>query len=273
MASSDTNPDDKGTILTTLVRGLSVLEVVASSNGTATAKAISRSLGLKSSTCYHLLRTLRARRYVVRTPEGYWDIGPQAGSLSHRVQSRSGPQPELASVLTRLHNRTAETVYITGWFHNQIVIQQFLDGGQALRVHTLDVGYGENLHARASCHAVLAFLPPEQVEVMFSGISMAQLTSNTVTSYEQLIETLVRVRQQGYALDLEAFAEGVCCVSAPFFDQRNLPAGSLTVSIPKNRFDARADFLIGAVRESALMATAFLETGRLTAPVRARTAS
>lgn len=258
--------DKQGTVLTTLARGLSLLEAISSSDGTATAKSLSRALGLKTSTCYHLLRTLRAQRYVVRTREGYWDIGPQAGSLSHRIQLRSGPAPELASILTRLHNRTTETVYIGGWFHDQIVLQQFIDGRQALRVHTLDVGYGENMHARASCRAVLAFLPPERVQVMFSGVSLQALTPSTVTSFDEIVRRLTQVHRQGYAVEMEEFSEGVCCASAPFFDRNDHPAGSFTVSAPRSRFEARSELLICAVRESALMATTFLQSGRLVPP-------
>lgn len=271
-AGAEVGAVDEQVILTTLARGLRLLEAVTSSGGCVTAKSLSRSLGLKPSTCYHLLRTLRAEGYVVRTKDGFWDIGPRASSLASRIGKRSGPAPELSSILTRLHNRTNETVYIAGWFQNQIVLQQFFEGSQALRVHMLDVGYSQNMHARASCRAILAFLPPEQVEVMFSGVGLQPLTASTVRTFDDLLGRLAVVRRQGYAVEVEEFADGICCVSAAFFDCVDAPAGSFTVATPRRRYEARSGALVNAVRESAVMATAFLQTGRLALPGRLCTA-
>ncbi|GGM68588.1 IclR family transcriptional regulator [Dactylosporangium sucinum] len=267
-AEAAADPAPAQTTLTTLTRGLEVLEVIASSDGTATAKYVARVCGLKPSTCYHLLRTLRALGYVVRTRDGLWDLGPQAGRLSRRIQLRSGPSPELAAILTGLHNRTGESAYIGGWFNHQFVLQHLIEGRQSLRVDTLDIGYTGDMHARASCLSVLAFLPPEQAEVMFTDAPLRALTAATLTTEASLRERLTRIRRQGYAVDLEEYAEGVCCASAPFFDQQGTPAGSLTVSAPRSRFDARADFLVTCVRESAILASAFLQGGRLARPGR-----
>jgi IclR family acetate operon transcriptional repressor len=259
-------------VLTTLARGLRLLEAVTSAGGHVTAKSLSRSLGLKPGTCYHLLRTLRAEGYVVRTSDGFWDVGPRASSLASRIGKRSGPVPELSSILSRLRNRTNETVYLAGWFQNQIVLQQFFEGGQALRVHLPDVGYRDNLHARASCRVILAFLPPEQVAVMFSGVELRPLTVSTVRTFDDLLGRLAVVRRQGYAVEVEEFADGICCVSAAFFDADDAPAGSFTVATPASRYQVSGGALVNAVRESAVMATAFLQTGRRAFPEPLRTA-
>jgi IclR family transcriptional regulator, acetate operon repressor len=259
-------------ILTTLARGLRLLETVTSSGERATAKSLCRSLGLKPSTCYHLLRTLRAEGYVIRTKDGFWDVGPRANSLASRIGKRSGPAPELSSILTRLRDRTNDTVYLAGWFQNQIVLQQFFEGSQALRVRLPDVGYSENMHARASCQVILAFLPPEQVAVMFSGAELRPLTVSTVRTFDDLLGRLAAVRRQGYAVEVGEFADGICCVSAAFFDCAGAPAGSFTVATPTYRYQISGGALVNAVRESAVMATAFLQTGRLSLPEPLRTA-
>jgi IclR family acetate operon transcriptional repressor len=262
-AQAAVEPRGARTTLTTLTRGLQVLEVIASSDGTATAKFIARTLELKPGTCYHLLRTLRAQGYAVRTKDGLWDLGPQAASLSRRIQLRSGPSPELLSILAGLHDRTGESAFVGGWFNDQFVIQHFIEGRHSLRVATLDVGYAAEMHARASCLSVLAFLPPEQAEVMFADVPLRALTAATLTTEAALRERLARIRTQGYAVDLEEYADGVCCASAPFFDQQRAPVGALTVSAPRSRFDARAHFLVTSVRESAMIASTFIRTGRL----------
>src|SRR5689334_1241192 len=86
------------TVLQTLARGLGVLEAVAERNGTATPKSLARQLGIKQSTCYHLLRTLRAEGYVVRLPGGHFDIGPRGSTLGKHLTARTGPAPEVSAI-------------------------------------------------------------------------------------------------------------------------------------------------------------------------------
>ncbi|WP_131735459.1 IclR family transcriptional regulator [Actinomadura roseirufa] len=257
---------DAPTVLHTLDRGLQVLEAVAAVDGTATAKVLSRQLGIKIGTCYHLLRTLVATGYLVRLAGGGYDVGPRAASLSRHLQRRAGPLPGLSVILTRLHNKTKETSYISGWYHGTPVLQHYLTGAQALRVGTLDVGYSGNMHARASCKAILAFLPTEQVATMFEGVPLDALTPRTITDFDSLTVELARVRHRGYALDLEEYASGVSCVAAPFFNGAGTPAGTFTVSVPVSRFTERQALLTREVREAASMATTLLRTGRLVVP-------
>jgi IclR family acetate operon transcriptional repressor len=251
---------ESGTLVT-LLRGLSVLEEVAAAGGATTAKAISRKLGINLGTTYHLLRTLRASGYIVRLHGGQYDVGASSSALSRRLQLRCGPPPELSPLLVRLHNRTQETAYLCGWYHGTIMLQQYIAGQRALIVRNLEAGYSGNMHARASCKAVLAFLPEKQVATMFSGLDLPRVGPKTVDSYEELVESLTQTRRQGYALDLEEFAEGVCCISAPFFGADDAPLGSFTVSVPISRFQTSQTKLIADTREVAVMATNLFRTG------------
>ncbi|MEW2514790.1 IclR family transcriptional regulator [Streptomyces sp. NPDC046870] len=265
---SDDDNDERHTLLRTLDRGLRVLETVAAGDGSATAKVLSRQLDIKIGTCYHLLRTLVVGGYVVRLSGGRYDVGPKAASLSRHLQRRSGPSPELAVVLARLHARTQETSYLAGWYHGSLVLQHYLTGAHTLHVAALDVGYSAHTHARASCRAVLAHLPPEQVAVMYEGLQLAPLTPHTITDFEQLTVELAAVRRQGYAIEREEFTPGVACVSAAFFKEDGAPAGAFAVAVPVSRFDERRDQLVVGVREAASMATSLLRTGRLGVPAR-----
>ncbi|GII34812.1 IclR family transcriptional regulator [Planotetraspora mira] len=251
------------TVLRTLERGLHVLEAVAAADGTATAKMLSRQLGLKPGTCYHLLRTLLAGGYVVRLPSGRYDVGHRAASLNRHLQRRSGPSPELAVILTRLHNKFNEVSFVSGWNHGTLTLQHYISGQGTLGVGDLDVGYTGHMHARASCKSVLAFLPEEQVAAMFRGVELDAVTPHTIVDHDELIVELAQVRRRGYAVDREEFSAGVCCLSAPFFDETGSPTGSFTVSVPAARFQERQAALTTAVREAASTATGLLRAGHL----------
>lgn len=258
-------------VLSTLKRGLDVLELLARSDQDLPAKRIARELGIKQPTTYHLLRTLRATGHVSRLAGGAFVLGPRSAALARRIQQRSGPSPELAALLTRVHMKTEETSYICGWYHGTIFLQQYITGNHALTIRGLDVGYSGNMHARASCKAILAYLPQEQVRLMFENVELRSLTPRTTTTYAGLVRDLAVIRARGLAIDYEEFQEGVCCMAVPFFDCSGHPAGSFTVSLPVTRFSAKQAILKNTLTEAATMATNLLraretveESGELT---------
>ncbi|AQW48460.1 IclR family transcriptional regulator [Streptomyces violaceusniger] len=264
---SDSGVDGK-TLLRTLERGLKMLEAIADYEGGATAKELSSTLDIKLGTCYHLLRTLVTNGYVSRLSSGRYGIGHRVNSLSRRLQERPGfypgPSPYLSALLDRLNARTHETSSLSGWVNGRFVLQRSVPGPRGLRIRNLEIGYADDLHARASSKAVLAFLHKEQIADMFPGVTLKARTRNTITDYDELLGEFARVRRRGYALDLEEFSWGTCCISAAFFDQSRIPRGSFSVSVPRARFHAaRAAALVRQVQEVAALASDLLRARKI----------
>ncbi|WP_432974761.1 IclR family transcriptional regulator [Dactylosporangium sp. CA-233914] len=251
------------TVLTTLIRGLRVLELIAGGAGKATAKSVQADLGLKQATVYHLLRTLRSSGHIVRLKGGFYDVGPGSLTLGRSLAVRTTAPTEIMMLLARLHNKTHETCYLSGWHHGAIVLQHYLSTPHSMAISRLDVGYTYNMHARASCRAVLAFLSENDIERMFEGVALQRLTPKTVADYDALLVTLAAIRSKGYAIEQEEFQEGACCIAAPFFDRHLYPRGSFTVSVPVERFNSDGISVVHAVRESAIMATNLFTRGIL----------
>ena len=62
-------------------------------------------------------------------------------------------------------------------------------------------------------------------------------TAQTITSRAKLEREIEAVRKQGYALDLEEFAENLCCVSVPVRDPADgAIAAAVSIAMPKLRF-------------------------------------
>lgn len=261
------------TTLQTLSRGLAMLEAIAAADGAATAKTLSRALGLQKSTCYHLLRTLQHEGFIVRLPHGTYAVGGRGARLGRAVVQRTGPDPAvLSAMLARLQHVTRETVYISGWRHGIIALQEWIPGPRMLSVGNLDIGYTGNLHARASCKAILAHLPPSEAEAMLPGGRYESLTANTICTWPEYASELMRVKKQGYAVDDEEFEAGVMCISSAFFGADGTPAGAFTVAAPASRARTDMTFLSTRVRDTADRATAFLRLEATRLPISPGTA-
>lgn len=246
------------TTLSTLERGLEVLDFIAA-NGPVNAKQIAKEARIRQGTCYHILRTLVATGHVTRLDDGEYEPGPRAFSTARQVQVRVSVAPELNVILARLHNITnGETTYISRWQDAAVILQNYIAGTQATNVAKLEVGFGGDLHARASSKAIVSHLPNDQIESLFKGVPLAQVTPATITDYDELRVELAQVKRQGYAIDRGEFATGVHCVAASFLDPSGLPVGAYTVSVPSERFEKTKPKLISAVLEASAMATRFL---------------
>lgn len=245
-------------VLLSLKRGLRMLEVIATSHGSATAKWLSKETRIKIGTCYHILRTLEDEGYVVRLPGGRFGLGSRVAFLHDNFRAHLAPQPELLESLSRLHEETGETSYISGWYGDNIVLQRYIDGTHAVHVRSLEIGYAGFAHARASGKAILAFLPEDRIRSYLSVHRMPRRTNNTIIDADRFVDHLRIVAHQGYAVDLEEFADGVSCVSATIFDRTEFPVGAYTISMPSGRYNERLNQVTSAVKKAAIQASVSL---------------
>jgi IclR family transcriptional regulator, acetate operon repressor len=237
--------------LSTLQRGLRVLEAVAAEHGQITAKQLSKSTGITQGTCYHVLRTLQEEGYVTRLPGGHYELNGRVAFLQDSLRSRLTPDLKVLAIMRDLHEAVNETTCVCGWYREQIVVQWYLEPRRALHARSLEIGYVDNAHARASTKAMLAFLPETYVRAYFASRSLPKLTANTITDIDGLLCSLAKAARRGCAIDREEMAKGVCCIGAPYFDSRAFPVGAYGLSAPTDRFDENYDHLVDAVIAAA----------------------
>ena len=245
-------------VLLSLKRGLRILETIATSHGSATAKWLSKETRIKIGTCYHILRTLEDDGYVVRLPGSRFGLGSRVAFLHDNFRAHLAPSPDLLETLSKLHEQTGETSYISGWYGDNIVLQRYIDGTHAVHVRSLEIGYAGFAHARASGKAILAFLPEDRLRSYLSIQRMPRRTANTIIDADQFVQHLRQVARQGYAVDQEEFADGVSCVAATIFDRTEFPIGAYTISMPSGRYAERLPLITAAVKKAAIQASVSL---------------
>lgn len=249
--------DDRG-ILLTLEKGLRVLENVASNQGQATAKSLSEAEGIHIGTCYQVLRTLQLQGYVERFPGGRYGLGQRLGFLLDRFEADTAPPVAVLDVLRELHADLDESVYISLRQGSKIAIAAQLEGTKAVRVGPLQVGYSGYSHARATSKCFLAFTDPDELGIFVDREGLEPLTQATITEWTGLLDDLQRIRDRGYALDVEEFQEGVGCIGTVLINGDGVAVGALGISVPVDRFRRSQDTLIQAAQDAGRKASAAL---------------
>jgi DNA-binding IclR family transcriptional regulator len=91
------------------------------------------------------------------------------------------------------------------------------------------------VHCTSLGKTILAHLPEEKLQTIFTGSKLPQRTPNTITSVQLLQEDLARTKERGYAFDDEENELGIRCLGAPIFNHRGEVLYAVSISGPRDR--------------------------------------
>jgi DNA-binding IclR family transcriptional regulator len=272
--------DDKGDILQSVQRALSVLNLIAAHPQGLSARQISHALDLNISTCYHILNTLVTSGYLDRPPQQQiYLLGPQIpllnnsfvqGVASQGVPASSdhnGMTAELApslfvshlrSVLFRLTEQTQEPSYLACWHYNEVMLLAIVEAPQAPKLTELYVGYQGPAHCHALGKVLLAYSDPAFVDRYLDTHPLTSVGPNTIVQRLKFQDELNGIVRQGYSIDREEFGSNVYCIAAPVFASHGEVVAALAISLSGLTFSRRAEWLIAQVTRAANHARAEL---------------
>lgn len=237
------------TLISSVVRALSLLDAVGDAGAPVTAKRLSRATGIPLATTYHLLRTLVHEGYLARSPDGYV-LGDHAWVLGHRAKLAGPPRARTHPILDQLRQDAGAAAYLAVIDDGEVVLTDIADAPATPRVD-LWVGFHEAAHATALGKAVLAALPARDRVDYLHRHALADLTPHTITDRRRLLAELDAHR--GTALDEEEYALGTACLAMTV----RSPAltAAVAVSVPARQAHAlahRVPALRRAARQVAL---------------------
>jgi len=209
-------------------RVVALLDSLGHAERPLSVRELSSAVGLPRPTIYRLLHTLTARGFLVASDSRY-AIGPRvlwlAGRRLQQIELRAAGRPHLVE----LARRTGETAHLAVLEQGQVVYIDKVESGGPLRMAST-VGAIMPAHCTALGKAMLAFLPPTQLQEILRTHGLPRRTANTITDPTHLMAELAAVRARGYAIDNVENEEGIRCVGAPIVDHRGQVAGAISVS-------------------------------------------
>jgi DNA-binding IclR family transcriptional regulator len=228
-------------------RAAALLEAIAGSAGPRTAPELAELCGLNRSTAWRLLATLEEEGLVDRDPaSNRYSIGPAATRLA---AAATDSLPRAARPhLEELSRRTGETVSLAVPRRLQLV---YVDQVQAPHVMAADwLGRAVPLHATSTGKALLATLPPEELDAALTQ-SLLPFTDSTITDPAELREELARTRRRGYAVSRGELEAALWGASAPVRDREQRAIAVVSVWGAEARLKGRLDELGRAAAATA----------------------
>lgn len=259
--------DRYGRTLKTARAVLQVLKILARSGDGVRAEDIARSLGKSTPTATYLLNSLCREGFAQRGRDGRYRLAEPLDDL-HPPDAGG----DLSAATEELYDRTNERTYLATADDHDVTVHESR-GRQGLpTVPGLRAHIGGQAHAVAVGKAVLAHAGPEAIDRYRDRYGLEAFTPATISGVTELERELATVRERGFAVDREEFAEGFCCIAAPLFDADGALCGALALSTTVTRFRSaqrRLVPIVTAVARASGGRPAVRAPDRRAAPLRA----
>jgi DNA-binding IclR family transcriptional regulator len=224
-----------GTRAKSAIRALDVLDALVKTADGATFAELQRSLGFPKSSLHELLSVLVSRGYVDLdlSSKAYmlgirvWENG-QAYLQHHTLLHEARP------VMDRIVEQLNETVQLATLDGLENVYLAKVDCSHPIRLAS-EVGKRLFAHATGLGKAQLAYLPQEVLTQRLKGQTLPRFTANTIVDPAALMEELDAIRERGFAIDGEEYAEGLECLAVPIHDHSGRVSAAISASIPTIR--------------------------------------
>jgi DNA-binding IclR family transcriptional regulator len=223
----------------TVARTVQMLRYIAEHPETK-IKEIAEALNLAPSTCHRLLDLL-AREGMVEHDKirRCYGIGLEFFRIAAQVQThneiRDLALPLLRRVVDACHETCVLCMYDAGI--GKLLFVEKVDSSRLLR-YQLPMNEPLSVLWGASGRAVLAFLPPNEVERIYDSEGNAPASGEARPSRKALETELKAIRARGYAVSFGQKIAGAVGINAPVFDAHGRVIGSLGVTAPESRVKA-----------------------------------
>ena len=228
-------------VIQTVANALRLLEVFRDEEELGVTE-LSRRLTLHKNNAFRLLATLEKAGYIEQcSGTDRYRLGVKCLELGHAYSRKRSLAVHARPILEELSEATGESTHLGALSDFEVV---HLDGAQpeGLVLGSLRIGKRMPLHCTALGKVLLA-VSPEKLWEQFDrdhigGSELEKKTAKTIRDRDKFFDHLRTVASQGFAVDREESAEGLCCAAAPVYDVTGRSIAAISLSGPAFRLTA-----------------------------------
>lgn len=232
-----------------VARSLMLLDFLAQENREMSLTEIAKAMNWPKTTVHGLIATLRDYHYVDQSPTtGRYRLGVRLFELGNIVARSWNIRTMAKSVMQDLNSRLGEMVQLATEDKGEVLYLEKLDSTHMMRIVS-EIGARLPMHCSGLGKVLLAYKKPAEVRWIISKHGMRPMTARTITDPEKLERELLKVRQQGYAVDDREVMDSLRCVAAPIYDcdgevKYAISVSGLASNLQGEHFDMVRDELI-----------------------------
>lgn len=236
-----------------LEKALQIIEFMVKYKKAARLQDIAAALKFPASTTLRFLMTLEKNGYVRQDPDSLrYFLTLKLCRLGNQVSAQYNIRDLVRPYLIELVEKVGESACLALEENHRVVYVDVESGpDNALKVMQR-IGKEAPLHCTGVGKLLLLNYDQEALAQLVASEGLVQLTQHTITTYNQLLAELDRVRSEQYAVDDEECEIGARCIAAPIYDFTNKVVASISVSGPVSRMTLqKIDYIRQQVMDTA----------------------
>ncbi|WP_435361886.1 IclR family transcriptional regulator [Haloarchaeobius sp. DFWS5] len=236
----DTNRNDtpgdtpNGATLRSLERTFTLIKELERRDGAGVTE-LAEAVDLSKSSVHKHLTTLRAGDFVRKDGDRY-SLGLRFLDIGGYVRNQLEGNTLVQTKLREIAAESGETVQFTVEEHGRAVVLYRETGTQGVFSRGR-VGKRFYMHQTAAGKAILSQMPTSRVREIVEQHGLPAATKNTITSEEELLETLETARERGFTLNRGESTRGLHAVAVPISAPNDAILGAFAVAGPVHRLN------------------------------------
>ncbi len=216
-------------------RALSIIQFISKEKEGLGVTELSSLLDINKSSVFKLLSTLVKHGFIEQDVETKkYRLGYKYLELSSILLESIDLRSEAKSFLKELEQLTNEVVHLVVYDQGEIVYIEKLEGNETLRTHS-KIGRRAPIHCTSVGKVILAHLPEREMLALLDKYGLPQHTEHTIIDRDLFLEELKKVKDRGFAVEMEENEVGISCIAAPIFDHRGMIIAAVSISGPTIR--------------------------------------
>jgi DNA-binding IclR family transcriptional regulator len=220
-------------MLTTLEKGLRILELLVMHQRLSVSD-VAVQMNINKSASHRFLASLKALGYVDQNSDSRYHLTSRLFDLAATSLTPSNIKEIARPLLAKLSRETGETINLGHWTGDEVFYLDKIESTEMLSAN-LAIGTPVPAHCTAMGKAMLAYFPKAKLGQYLESVEFKQLTSNTITERQALINEMLLIRKRGFAIDDQEFALGIRCIAVAVWSSGDYPTYSLSVAGPASR--------------------------------------
>jgi len=198
-------------------------------NGESTLSQIYVDLDFPKSSTYKLLKTLESRRYIRYQPiTQTYLLGMKLLELGSKASEQIDITAIATPILKELSLKVNRLCHLGVLDGDHVVYVMKTSTNELIKIGTW-IGRRIGAHCTAMGKVLLAWKSNKEIERFLDDTELERMTPNTIVDKDQLRESLLEVRRNGWSLDDEESTKMVRAVGAPIRDQSGAVCAGLSI--------------------------------------------
>jgi IclR family pca regulon transcriptional regulator len=216
--------------ITSLERGLRILEIFGESPRPLTLTEVSNQAKLTKTTTQRFINTLTSLGYLTREENKRYFLGTKILSLGFRFLNSSNLVTMAKPYLDELSSEVDMTVNLAVLDNCDVLI---LHRKEVRQFFKFDIHPGTKLLAYGSAlgRVLLAGLSDADIDNRLSAMNIHQVTPKTIASKEAIMKQIREARKTGYAISDQEQTMDLCSIAVPLVSEQRRTVAAINVSL------------------------------------------